>query len=87
MLGELVFFPGEVYGMVLNLDENEVGCVLFSDDEEVKAGQTARLTGRVVHVHVGDAMICRIVDALGQPLDEKGPIPTKKKRPIEENAH
>lgn len=86
MLGELVFFPGEVYGMVLNLDENEVGCVLFGDDEEIKAGQTARLTGRVVQVPVGDVMIGRIVDALGQPLDEKGPITTKKTRPIEAHA-
>jgi F-type H+-transporting ATPase subunit alpha len=86
MLGELVFFPSEVYGMVLNLDEDEVGCVLLGDDEEIKAGQTARLTGRVVEVPVGDALIGRIVDALGRPLDEKGPIPTKKSRPIEAHA-
>lgn len=86
MLGELVLFPNDVHGMVLDLDENEVGCVLLGDDDEIKAGETAMLTGRVVEVPVGDALIGRVVNALGEPLDDKGTIQASGSRPIESDA-
>lgn len=86
MLGELVLFSNDVYGMVLNLDEDEVGCVLFGDDQQIRAGETAILTGRVVQVPVGETMIGRVVNALGEPLDDKGAIQTRKFRPIEAPA-
>lgn len=86
MLGELVLFSNDVHGMVLNLDEDEVGCVLFGDDRQIRAGETALLTGRVVQVPVGDALIGRVVNALGEPLDDKGAIQTRKYRPIEAPA-
>lgn len=81
--GELLEFPGEVYGMALNLEEDNVGCVLMGSDVEIKEGDTVKRTGRVVEVPVGDQMIGRVVNALGQPIDGKGPISTDKYRPVE----
>ena len=86
MQGELLEFPGEVYGMVLNLEEDNVGAVLLGDQKNINEGDTVKTTGRVVEVPVGDAMIGRVVNALGQPIDGKGPIETKKYRQIERVA-
>ncbi len=86
MQGELLEFPGEVYGMVLNLEEDNVGCVLLGNNKNINEGDTVKTTGRVVEVPVGDAMLGRVVNALGQPIDGKGPIDTTKFRPIERVA-
>ena len=86
MQGELLEFPGEVYGMVLNLDEDNVGAVLLGAQRNVNEGDTVKTTGRVVEVPVGDAMLGRVVNALGQPIDGKGPIETDKYRQIERVA-
>lgn len=86
MQGELLEFPGEVYGMVLNLEEDNVGAVLLGDTRNINEGDTVKTTGRVVEVPVGDALIGRVVNALGQPIDGKGPINTDKYRQIERVA-
>lgn len=86
MQGELLEFPGEVYGMVLNLEEDNVGAVLLGDSRNINEGDTVKTTGRVVEVPVGDAMLGRVVNALGQPIDGKGPIETSKFRQIERVA-
>ncbi len=86
MQGELLEFPGEVYGMVLNLEEDNVGAVLLGDSKSISEGDTVKTTGRVVEVPVGDAMLGRVVNALGQPIDGKGPIATTKYRQIERVA-
>ncbi len=86
MQGELLEFPGEVYGMVLNLEEDNVGAVLLGDMGNISEGDTVKTTGRVVEVPVGDAMAGRVVNALGQPIDGKGPIETTKYRQIERVA-
>ncbi len=86
MQGELLEFPGEVYGMVLNLEEDNVGAVLLGDHKNINEGDTVKTTGRVVEVPVGDAMMGRVVNALGQPIDGKGPIETDKFRKIERVA-
>lgn len=86
MQGELLEFPGEVFGMVLNLEEDNVGAVLLGDHKNINEGDTVKTTGRVVEVPVGDAMSGRVVNALGQPIDDKGPIETTKYRPIERVA-
>lgn len=86
MQGELLEFPGEVYGMVLNLEEDNVGAVLLGDRRNINEGDTVKTTGRVVEVPVGDAMLGRVVNALGQPIDGKGPIETTKYRQIERVA-
>lgn len=86
MQGELLEFPGEVYGMVLNLEEDNVGAVLLGDHKNINEGDTVKTTGRVVEVPVGDAMVGRVVNALGQPIDGKGPIETSKFRQIERVA-
>lgn len=83
MAGELLEFPGGVYGMALNLEEENVGCVLLDSDTEIKEGDTVKGTGRVVEVPVGEALIGRVVNALGEPIDGKGEIKTDKFRPIE----
>lgn len=87
MQGELLEFPGEVYGMVLNLEEDNVGAVLLGDSRSINEGDTVKTTGRVVEVPVGDALMGRVVNALGQPIDGKGPILTKNYRRIERVAH
>jgi len=86
MQGELLEFPGEVYGMVLNLEEDNVGVVLLGSAKNINEGDTVKTTGRVVEVPVGDAMLGRVVNALGQPIDGKGPILTEKYRKIERVA-
>ena len=86
MQGELLEFPGEVYGMVLNLEEDNVGAVLLGDMRNINEGDIVKTTGRVVEVPVGDCMLGRVVNALGQPIDGKGPIQTDKYRPIERVA-
>ena len=87
MQGELLEFPGDVYGMVLNLEEDNVGAVLLGDKNNISEGDTVKTTGRVVEVPVGDALTGRVVNALGQPIDGKGPITTDTFRRIERVAH
>ena len=86
MQGELLEFPGQIYGMVLNLEEDNVGAVLLGDGKSINEGDTVKTTGRVVEVPVGDALLGRVVNALGQPIDGKGPIETDKYRKIERVA-
>jgi F-type H+-transporting ATPase subunit alpha len=86
MATELLEFPNGVYGMALNLEEDNVGCVLLGSDENIKEGDTVKRTGRIVEVPVGDALIGRVVNSLGQPIDGKGPIKTDKYRPVDAKA-
>lgn len=86
MQGELLEFPNEIYGMVLNLEEDNVGAVLLGSQKNINEGDTVKTTGRVVEVPVGDALSGRVVNALGQPIDGKGPIQTTKYRQIERVA-
>lgn len=86
MASELLEFPNQVYGMVLNLEEDNVGCVLLGSGEHISEGDIVKRTERIVEVPVGDAMIGRVVNALGHPIDAKGPINANKFRPIEAEA-
>ena len=86
MAGELLEFPGGVYGMVLNLEEDNVGAVLLGGELLIKEGDTVRRTGRIMQVPVGEAMVGRVVNAIGQPIDGKGPIDTNEFRPVEYRA-
>src|SRR5699024_3389057 len=86
MAGELIEFPDNVFGMVLNLEEDNVGCGLLGSDANIKEGDTVKRTGRIVEVPVGDAMVGRVVNSLGQLIDGKGSINTEKFRPIERIA-
>ncbi|MBD5520177.1 MAG: F0F1 ATP synthase subunit alpha [Lachnospiraceae bacterium] len=86
MQGELLEFPGDVYGMVLNLEEDNVGAVLLGSQHNINEGDIVKTTGRVVEVPVGDCMLGRVVNALGIPIDGKGPIQTDKYRKIERVA-
>ena len=86
MQGELLQFPGDVYGMVLNLEEDNVGVVLLGSASNIEEGDIVKTTGRVVEVPVGDALLGRVVNSLGQPVDGKGPIQTDKFRKIERVA-
>src|SRR5512141_3347679 len=83
MAGELLEFPGDVRGMVLNLEEDNVGAVLFGSERAIKEGDLVRRTGRIAEVPVGEALVGRVVNALGQPVDGKGPIVTKEFRHVE----
>lgn len=83
MAGELLEFPNSVYGMALNLEQDNVGCVLLGSEKGIKEGDVVKRTGKVVEVPVGDAIIGRVVNALGQPIDGKGPISTTETRPVE----
>src|SRR5882672_3960761 len=83
LAGELLEFPNNVYGMVMNLETDTVGSVLFGDDRLIKEGDPVKRTGKVMEVPVGDAMIGRVVNPLGQPIDGKGPIKTTKSRLVE----
>ncbi len=83
MASELVEFPGPVYGMAMNLEEDNVGCVLFGSDSNIKEGDIAKRTGRLVDIPVGEAMIGRVINPLGFPLDGKGDIATTERSPIE----
>ena len=87
MQGELLEFPGEVYGMILNLEEDNIGCVLLGDADDIKEGDAVKRTNRIISVPVGNAMIGRVVNAIGQPVDNKGPIKATGARPIERIAH
>ena len=86
MLGELILFPGDVYGMVMNLDEDSVGVTLLGNADEIKEGDEVRRTGKIIEVPVGDAMLGRVVNPLGQPIYGQGEIITTKTRPIERVA-
>ena len=86
MSSELLEFPGGVYGMVLNLEEDSVGAVLLGDDTNIKENDEVKRTGRIVEVPVGDEMLGRVVNALGQAIDGKEPIKAKKYRPVERVA-
>ncbi|AHM55693.1 ATP synthase subunit alpha [Peptoclostridium acidaminophilum DSM 3953] len=86
MSGELIEFPGQVYGMALNLEEDIVGAVLLGSDDNIKEGDVVKRTSRIVEVPVGDALLGRVVNSLGQAIDGKGPIKTDKFRPIERVA-
>jgi F-type H+-transporting ATPase subunit alpha len=86
MAGEMLEFPNSLYGIALNLEEESVGAVLLGHSTDLKEGDTVKRTGRIISVPVGDEMIGRVVNALGQPLDGKGPIGTKQHMPIERIA-
>ena len=86
MSGELLEFPGGVYGMAQNLEEDLVGAVILGSDQKIREGDTVKRTKRIVEVPVGEAMLGRVVDALGKPIDGKGPIHTTEARPIESPA-
>ena len=86
MAGELIEFPHGIAGLAMNLDENEVGAVLLGDYTEIKEGDQVKRTGRIMSVPVGEAMIGRVVNALGQPIDDKGPINTTETLPVERLA-
>ena len=83
MAGELIEFPHDVSGIALNLEEDQVGAVLLGDYTEIKEGDEVRRTGRIMSVPVGEALIGRVVDALGKPIDDQGPIDTTQFNPIE----
>lgn len=86
MSGELLQFDNNVYGMALNLEEDNVGCVVLGDDREIKEGSTVKRTGKTVQVPVGNSLIGRVVDPLGKPLDGKGDIAAKNFRPVDFTA-
>ncbi len=86
MAGELIEFPHSIIGMALNLEEDNVGCVLFGEDTHIKEGDLAKCTGRIAQIPVGDELLGRVVNPLGQPLDGKGPITAKKFRVLEGRA-
>ena len=86
MASELVEFPNGVMGMLLNLEEDNVGCVVLGPDVEIKEGDQVKRTGRIIDVPVGEALMGRIVNALGDPIDDKGPVPAKERRQIETRA-
>ena len=86
MMSELLLFPHDVYGMVLNLEEDQVGVVLMSDNPDIKEGDIVKRTGHIVEVPVGDSMLGRVVNALGQPIDGKGPIEGTRMRAVERVA-
>ena len=86
MAGELLEFENGSFGMAQNLEENSVSIVIFGNDEEIGEGQTVKRTGKVVSVPVGEAMIGRVVNALGQPIDGEGPVETTEFRPVESRA-
>ena len=81
MMSELVEFPHGVFGMVLNLEEDNVGCMVFGESREIREGDTVKRTGRVASMPVGEGMLGRVVNPLGQPIDGRGPIKTEKLSP------
>ena len=86
MAGELVAFPGDIYGMVLNLEQDSVGVVIFGEDKNIKEGDTVKRTQRIVEVPVGEGLLGRVVDVLGNPIDGKGPIEGKENRVVDLKA-
>ena len=85
-MGEMVEFPGGIKGMALNLEEDNVGIVIFGSDRDIKEGDTVRQTGEIVDVPVGKELLGRVVDALGNPIDGKGPIKAKSRARVEQKA-
>jgi len=86
LAGELVEFPGQLMGMVLNLEEGNVGVAIFGSDASIREGDTVRRTGRIIDIPVGPSLVGRVVNALGQPIDGKGPVDSKNKRRVELKA-
>src|SRR5690348_12963738 len=86
MAGELIQFPHDVAGIAMNLEEDQVGSVLLGDYTEIKEGNEVKRTGRIMSVPVGDALIGRVVNTLGEPIDDKGPIDTRQTSPVERLA-
>src|SRR5438270_11662069 len=86
MLNEMIEFPGGLYGLALNLEETEVGCILLGDFTEVKEGTEVKTTGRLLQVPVGKALLGRVVNTLGEPIDGKGPINAESSYPVEKIA-
>ena len=86
MANELIEFPGGVMGMALNLEEDNVGCILLGSDREIREGDTVHTTGRIVQVPVGEPLVGRVVNALGEPIDGRGAISAKEFRPTESRA-
>src|SRR5690349_10032781 len=86
MAGELLSFPHDLAGIAMNLEEDQVGVVLLGDYTEIKEGDQVKRTGRIMSVPVGEALIGRVVNALGVPIDDKGPIATDKLLPVERIA-
>jgi F-type H+/Na+-transporting ATPase subunit alpha len=86
MANELLEFPGGLIGLAFNLDEDEIGCIIFGDATSIEEGDPVKQTGRILSVPVGDAFLGRVVDPLGQPLDDKGPIASDASRPLEVQA-
>src|SRR5262247_4154673 len=84
--GELLQFPHDIYGLALNLEEDNVGAAVFGEIQAIREGDEVRRTGRIAEVPVGEALLGRVVNALGQPVDGKGPIATKQFSPIERLA-
>src|ERR671928_1256381 len=83
MAGELIEFPHGVSGIAMNLEEDQVGSVLLGEYTEIKEGDEVRRTGRIMSVPVGEALVGRVVNSLGQPIDDKGPIATERYNPVE----
>ncbi|MCW9031300.1 MAG: F0F1 ATP synthase subunit alpha, partial [Gammaproteobacteria bacterium] len=86
MSGEMIEFPGNTYGMALNLEQDSVGAVILGDYEQISEGDKVKCTGRILEVPTGEAMLGRVVDALGSPIDGKGPINAESSAPIEKVA-
>src|ERR1700739_1249819 len=86
MLNEMIEFPGGLYGIALNLEETEVGAIIVGDDTEITEGTEVKTTGRLLSVPVGKGLLGRVVNALGQPLDDKGPIKSETFYPLEKIA-
>jgi F-type H+-transporting ATPase subunit alpha len=86
MMGEMVEFPGSVFGLAHNLEEDNVGCILLGPGTDIKEGDTVKTTGRIIEVPVGEALLGRVVNALGEPLDGRGPAPVREQRPLETRA-
>jgi len=86
MASELLEFPHQIYGLAMNLERDNVGCIVLGDDTKIEEGDQVRCTGRIIEVPVGPELLGRVVNALGQPVDGKGLVPTKKTRPIEKRA-
>jgi len=86
MAGEMVIFPNETVGMALNLEQENVGCIIFGDSTHIKDGDLVKRTNKILQVPVGEAILGRVVNSLGQPIDGKGDINTKEFLPIERKA-
>ena len=84
MQGEMLEFPGNTFGMALNLERDSVGAVVLGEYEHISEGDTVKCTGRILEVPVGEALLGRVVNALGQPIDGKGPVDCPKTAPIEQ---